>query len=191
MMKIIRIFTIFAAASVFLLQPTFVQADDIVEALKEPGTHLILRHTLAPGTGDPDNFQIGDCSTQRNLNDEGRKQAKQLGDFLKRHNIRFDGVLSSQWCRCLETAELIDMGEVKEFEPLSSTWTRSQEVKVERTNDLKTFLNEDANQTNLLLVTHYINILELTGKTTASGEGLIIRVNHDTVTVIGHFSVTD
>ena len=73
---------------------------------------ILFRHALAPGTGDPRNFQLNDCSTQRNLSEEGRKQAVRIGEELKRRKILITRVLSSQWCRCLETAKLMDVGQI-------------------------------------------------------------------------------
>lgn len=182
---------LFIIAIAFFWQSTYAHANNLIEELNKPGTHLILRHALAPGTGDPDGFQIDECSTQRNLNDEGRLQAKKIGDFLKNNGVSFEYVLSSQWCRCLETASLIDMGEVQELQALNSSWTSSQYTKDRRTAELKSFFNQHGKKTNMLLVTHYINILELTGKTTGSGEGLVLRTINDDISVIGYFELIE
>ena len=84
-------------------------------AEKPFGRVLMLRHALAPGFGDPSNFQLRDCSTQRILDEVGREQSRQIGNAFRKAGLRFEGVYSSQWCRCLETAKLINMGKVKEF----------------------------------------------------------------------------
>ncbi len=75
----------------------------------------MVRHAIAPGNGDPPNFNIGDCSTQRNLDDSGRTQARRIGRWLRSNGIKSARIYSSQWCRCLETAKLIDLGSVQEF----------------------------------------------------------------------------
>ena len=85
------------------------------DALREGRAVLMLRHALAPGTGDPGNFDINDCSTQRNLNDVGREQARAWKPFLADHGITEARVFSSQWCRCMDTATGMNMGEVTEW----------------------------------------------------------------------------
>jgi len=180
-----------SAAFVLVCAAQSVGADSLIEELRKPGTHLILRHTLAPGIGDPSHFQLDDCATQRNLNDEGRKQASQIGRFLKSHDIGFNEVLSSQWCRCLDTGKLIDMGKVKGFEPLNSVWTTTQSVKIRRTNDLRNFLTARGQNQNLLMLTHQVNILALTGKSPASGEGFVIRIQNNEISVIGYFNTSN
>lgn len=81
---------------------------------------VLLRHAIAPGTGDPENFQLDDCSTQRNLSEEGRQQAIAIGKAFQSRNVPVKAVLSSQWCRCLETAELMNVGPVEPFSALNS-----------------------------------------------------------------------
>ena len=85
---------------------------EMTERMKADRHILMIRHAHAPSTGDPANFRIGDCSTQRNLDDRGRKQARAIGDWLRSKSITSARVYSSQWCRCLETAELLEMGSV-------------------------------------------------------------------------------
>ena len=97
------------------------------DALETRGTVIFLRHALAPGFGDPTNFQVDDCATQRNLDLRGREQSKKIGNAFKSLDFATDTVHSSPWCRCLETAQLMDIGRVESFEGLSSflraTWT--------------------------------------------------------------------
>ena len=87
------------------------------QALRSPGHFAIMRHALAPGGGDPDNFQLRDCATQRNLSDDGRDQAKRIGARLRANGVATAKVYSSQWCRCLETARLLGFGEITELPP--------------------------------------------------------------------------
>ena len=106
-------------ALLFIFMPCLVQANDW-DAFDEPGAIAIMRHALAPGTGDPANLTIGDCSTQRNLDDRGRDQARAIGSALRERGIVFDVVLSSQWCRTLETAKLLGLGTVVDAPALNS-----------------------------------------------------------------------
>lgn len=105
-----------------LLLPISVQAanDKALEAMREGGVVLMIRHALAPGIGDPEDFTLGDCTTQRNLNDEGRAQAKVLGEWLRKHGITKVRLYSSQWCRCMETARLMNFGDVTPLPALNS-----------------------------------------------------------------------
>lgn len=80
------------------------------DVLDQPGAIAIMRHALAPGTGDPSDFDVTDCSTQRNLDDRGRAQARAIGKAFRDPDITFDAVLTSQWCRCRETAALLGLG---------------------------------------------------------------------------------
>ena len=79
--------------------------DDLIQSLKEGGKIIFIRHAYAPGGGDPDNFDVNDCSTQRNLNNEGISQSKLIGEFFVKNKIQIDQVLSSEWCRCKDTAK--------------------------------------------------------------------------------------
>ena len=140
------------------------------------GKILFMRHALAPGFGDPDKFILKKCETQRNLNNKGRKQALFLGKKLKSYNIYFDKVYSSQWCRCLETANLLKMGEVIQEKGLNSFFQNY--ISKEKTiNRLKEFLNEILKkEERVLLVTHYVNIMHVTGMGIGSGEILVYDI---------------
>ena len=97
------------------------RAEPLGEAVAAIGADVVLlRHAYAPGFGDPDHFRIGDCRTQRNLDDVGRAQARSIGEYLNSHGFEFDEVLSSQWCRCRDTAEEMRIGEWREFPGLNS-----------------------------------------------------------------------
>ena len=104
-----------------LLVATQVTAGSEIETVKKSisANVIFLRHTLAPGVGDPDDFIKEDCSTQRNLNDEGRVQARLIGDYLKKNNIVFSEILTSEWCRCIDTAKELDLGEWETFSGLN------------------------------------------------------------------------
>lgn len=148
-----------------------------IGVLKKPGHVLMLRHAYAPGTGDPANFAVDDCATQRNLNDRGREQARVWGDRLREAGIVPGRVLSSQWCRCLETARLMDIGAVAEFTPLNSFFERRQDR-----DKLIGALREEmaALPTDgplVVMVTHQVTITAMTGRGVSSGEGWVLKLN--------------
>jgi phosphohistidine phosphatase SixA len=138
---------------------------------------MLLRHALAPGTGDPPSFRIGDCSTQRNLSDEGRLQARDIGDWLRGRGVEHARVHSSQWCRCLETADLLDFGAVSELPALNSFYGRPRD-RAPNLAALQHFLaTQPADGTLLILVTHQVTVTALTGVYPASGEGVLLTLD--------------
>lgn len=145
---------------------------DIWKTLKSGSSFVLLRHALAPGIGDPDRFILGDCSTQRNLSDTGRKQALAIGDKLRDNGILKARVLSSQWCRCLETAELLKLGPVEELPELNSFF-RQYERRDFQTQSLKKWISTQKSNLPLVLVTHQVNITALSGYYPAEGELVI------------------
>jgi len=155
--------------------PLAAGAAEILADLSEPGTVLLLRHALAPGTGDPPGFVLRDCSTQRNLSDAGREQARALGERLRQAGIVQARVYSSRWCRCLDTAELLDLGPVQPLPALDSFFQdRSQGAA--RTQAARDFLDDLPVGLPVILVTHQVNITGLTGQFAASGSGVLARV---------------
>jgi broad specificity phosphatase PhoE len=139
------------------------------------GAHVaLLRHALAPGTGDPAAFVLGDCGTQRNLSDEGRDQAKRIGARFAANGIKQARVFSSQWCRCLETANLLGLGPVEALPSLNSFFQRF-ERRERQTRALEAWLAGQALDQPVVLVTHQVNIAALTGVYPASGELVVIR----------------
>lgn len=137
-----------------------------------------MRHALAPGTGDPADFELEDCTTQRNLSDQGREQARRIGDAFEQRGIQVDQVLTSQWCRCRETAELLDMGPVEDFPAINSFFQdrSSEPAQTRATRDYLAGLTDDLRP---LLVTHQVNISALTGVFPRSGEVIVINVSPD------------
>ncbi len=144
------------------------------QALELPGHVALLRHAIAPGTGDPPAFTLGDCGTQRNLSDEGRDQAMRIGARFAAHGIRKARVLSSQWCRCLETAALLGLGATEELSLLNSFF-ESPERRDVQTEGLKDWLIAEDLAGPTVLVTHQVNITALTGVYPTSGELVVIR----------------
>lgn len=138
------------------------------------GTHIaIMRHATAPGTGDPADFRLGDCSTQRNLSEEGRAQATRIGARFRAKGIETARVFSSQWCRCLETARLLELGPVQEL-PLLNSFFADSEQRDPQTLALKEWLAGQNGPEPLVLVTHQVNITALTGVYPASGEMVVV-----------------
>ena len=168
-------------ALLILFLPVPAQADSW-DAFSEPGAIAIMRHALAPGTGDPANLTIDDCSTQRNLDERGRDQARAIGAALRERGITFDAVLSSQWCRTRETADLLGLGPVKEASPLNSFF-RDFSTRDQQTIATRDLIAETEGR--LMLVTHQVNISALTGRGTRSGEILIIRLTETGADVLG------
>lgn len=152
------------------------------DVLSDPGTIAIMRHALAPGNGDPTNFKVGDCSTQRNLDARGRAQARKTGVEFRVRGIVFDKVLSSQWCRTLETAKLLDSGPVVEAPSLNSFYEDYSTSERQTADTLALLAKLDG---RLMLVTHQVNISALTGQSTRSGEVLLLRSEGGRLEVIG------
>ena len=145
--------------------------------LARPGRVLLLRHANAPGIGDPPGFALGDCRSQRNLDAAGRSQAARLGARLRAAGVARAAVYSSQWCRCLETARLLRLGEVRELPVLNSFFGRPRE-RGRRVAALREFLAAlPADGPPLVLVTHQVVITALSGGYAASGGGVILRLN--------------
>ena len=153
------------------------QTEKLTSLMKGNGYLLMIRHAKAPGFGDPSNIKIGDCSTQRNLNNEGKLQATKTGEVLKQNNIQASAIFSSQWCRCLETAKLLDMGEVKELSSLNSFFEKTQN-KEPNLKALKSFINsQDTNKKLIIMVTHQVTISAISGEYVSSGDGILLKLN--------------
>ncbi|MCF6098758.1 histidine phosphatase family protein [Mesorhizobium muleiense] len=154
-------------------------------ALRSGEAIALLRHAAAPGSGDPPGFRLGDCSTQRNLSEEGRAQARAIGDLFRANGISSAAVHSSQWCRCLDTARLLGIGDVVPLELLNSFFGDSSAAEV-RTAALLAWLRGQRFGGPAVLVTHQVNITGLTGEVPDSGEMIIVRIHEaDPVQVIG------
>jgi phosphohistidine phosphatase SixA len=158
---------------------------DVWAALKEPGTVAVMRHALAPGGGDPPDFELGDCSTQRTLSAAGREQARRIGRAFRENGIAVDRVLTSQWCRCRNTAGELDLGPVEDFPALNSFF-RDRSTRDRQTAEVREVLADAPDDQKLVLVTHQVNITALTDVFPSSGEVVAIEVADDgTVEVLG------
>ena len=143
---------------------------DILASLKEGNKLIFIRHAYAPGGGDPDNFDINDCNTQRNLSESGRQQAKNISNFFIENQINFKRVYSSEWCRCKETAK-IAFGDFETKNFLNSFFSQKfAKNRKKQMNDLNNFVNNYNDDGNLVFVTHYVVISEALNYAPSSGE---------------------
>ena len=174
-MKLIKFFII-----IFISLPSTIKADsniNLINKLKEGGKLIFIRHAIAPGSGDPENFDINECDTQRNLDNNGKTQAKEIGDYLSRNKILIDKIISSEWCRCKETALLaFNKFETKSF--LNSFYSsKFIKNKDEQIKELKMYIKNWKSKKNLVLVTHYVVISEILDYNPSSGEIVISDTN--------------
>ena len=151
--------------------------DKILDSLNEGKKLIFIRHALAPGNGDPDNFLINDCSTQRNLSKKGINQSVKIGDFFKNNKIKIDQVLSSEWCRCKDTAKYA-FENFTIFNALNSFYDEKFAAnETKQINDLKKFIKNWDSDKNLVFVTHYVVISSILNVGSSSGEIIITDKN--------------
>ena len=161
---------------IFICINPSVKADSkqtLINELQKGGKLIFIRHAYAPGGGDPSNFDINNCNTQRNLSDQGREQANKIGSFFKSNNILIDKVYSSEWCRCKETALIA----FNEFETnfflnsfFSSKFAQNKNLQMKK---LKRFIKNWDRKKNIVFVTHYVVISEILNYASSSGEIVI------------------
>ena len=143
-----------------------------------------MRHADAPGAGDPQGYRLDDCSTQRNLSDKGRGQARALGDAFRAHAVPVGKVMSSQWCRCLEMARLMDVGAVEQVAAFNNAFVLSAQRDA-LTRAARAVLSQWTGPGALVVVTHGDNIGLLTGINPAQSEIVIVRSASGKLSVIG------
>ena len=144
-------------------------------ALRAGGHVALMRHADAPGGfGDPPGFKVEDCATQRNLSAKGRADARKIGARLRSEGIALEAILSSPWCRCIDTATLLELGPVK-TEPTFSNVVVLRDQRESLTSGARTVINQWTGSGTLLVVTHGANIQALTGIQPASGEIVVVR----------------
>ena len=183
-MKFLRFFLI-----IFISLTSTVKADlnkKLINQLEDGGKLIFIRHAHAPGSGDPANFNLNDCFTQRNLSEEGKRQAEYIGEFFKKNKIKIDKVLSSEWCRCKETAKIA----FKNFSTnsflnsfYSSKFAKNKDKQVKA---LKEYIKKFKSDKNLVLVTHYVLISEILNYGPSSGE---IVVSNRNLNIIGSLEI--
>ena len=158
---------------------TVTNASDLSDKLQSSEYVLLMRHTCAPGVGDPANYTLSDCKTQRNLSDEGRKQAVAVGNWLKKQGIQTAEVYASAWCRCKDTAELLKLGRVAVEPALASFFDNMEQAKTQN-QKLEQFIATQLKikgKQALILVSHHVNIYEFMGENVASGDMVLAKVD--------------
>ena len=183
-MKFLRFFII-----IFISLTTPIKADlykNLINQLEDGGKLIFIRHAYAPGNGDPTGFNLNDCSTQRNLSEEGRKQAQRIGEFFIKNKIEIDKVLTSEWCRCKETAQIafkkyLTNSFLNSF--YSAKLSKNKDKQVEAFND---YIKNLESKKNLILVTHYVFISEVLNYGPSSGE---IVVSDKNLNIIGSIEI--
>ena len=164
----------------FLFTSQLNASDQAWNIVQEGNKIILIRHSLAPGGGDPAGFKIDDCKTQRNLNRVGINQSKKIGKLFKQNNVPVDQVLSSQWCRCKDTAKYA-FGDFREFTALNSTFQSPYDKNENKQlNELYNYVSKwDGKGKNLVLVTHYSIITAVTNAVPSSGEIVITNKDFD------------
>ena len=183
-MKFLRFFII-----IFISLTTPIKADlykNLINQLKDGEKLIFIRHAYAPGNGDPAGFNLNDCSTQRNLSENGRKQAQRIGEFFNENKIEIDKVLSSEWCRCKETAKIA----FKNYSTnsflnsfYSSKFSKNKDKQVKAFNY---YIKNLESKKNLIFVTHYVFISEVLNYGPSSGE---IVVSNKNLNIIGSIEI--
>ena len=176
-----RIFAFIIFAFTCLMQTSTANATEAAWLkLADGGYTVLMRHARAPGTGDPANFELGKCNTQRNLSARGRQQAQRIGARLAARAIVFDKILTSQWCRTIETAKLVfSRDEIIEFPALNSFY-QDRSTEAEQTAEVIKAIRDYSGFGNQIMVTHQVNITALTGITPREGESIIVGPDPDT-----------
>ena len=177
MRVVMRNVIIFGALVLSMALP--VQANDLAENLRSSSYVLLMRHASAPGVGDPPNYKLDDCKTQRNLDTEGRRQAVVVGDWLRKQGIQSANVFSSIWCRCIETAALLNFNGYR-VEPSLGSFFDEMAKAPESNRALQRFIDQHLKTKGdraLILVTHHVNILEFSGENVASGDMVLVKVD--------------
>ena len=172
-----KILTLIVSICGLLIAP---QAEAVlVDDLKDGQHVLLIRHADAPGYGDPAGYVIGQCSTQRNLGDYGKKQAKAIGSWLNKQGIDKAQMMSSPWCRCSDTAQLMDLGPVK-IEPSLGSFFDDMSLEKKQTKELEQLIKselEKQSKAPIILVTHHVNIRAFMGKNVNQGDMVLVKVN--------------
>ena len=141
--------------------------------LREGGYVVLMRHAATvPGIGDPENFKLGACATQRNLSDRGREDARRIGAAFRERQVPVSEVMSSRWCRCVDTAQLA-FGRVRPETMVDSMFNDDEAARQNKVRALRAYLSAHKEQGNLVLVTHDINIRVLVGESLAQGEMVV------------------
>lgn len=161
---------------------------DQLQGTNPKGYVLLMRHALAPGVGDPENFNVNDCSTQRLLNDEGRQDARDIGQWLQRREVKILRVESSRWCRAKETAQLLNIGKVRPNRNLDSLFQETNlESHPQTANIKKRIINHRNTRGLLVFVGHFVNFQAVAGVSLESSQGVLVRATpQGAIQVVGY-----
>jgi phosphohistidine phosphatase SixA len=173
------IFQRIALFTLGLLSCAFAYASDLSDKLQSADHVLLMRHALAPGVGDPANYTLTDCKTQRNLSTEGRQHAVVVGDWLRRQGVNNAAVYSSTWCRCKDTAQLLGFNGWQ-IEPSLASFFDEMHKGPAQNQQLQSFIAEKLKTKGkqaLILVTHHVNIFEFMGENIGSGDLVLAKVD--------------
>jgi phosphohistidine phosphatase SixA len=164
------------------------QKSDLWSSMRQgTGYVILLRHAqTVPGTGDPPGFKLDDCSTQRNLSEKGKVQATQIGDRFRQQKIPIARVLSSQWCRCLDSAKLMNIGKIEPFPALNSFFD-DPSTETQQTERVRQFILQNQKTSGaIVMVTHQVNITALSGIVPQQGSAVILQAkNENSLEAIG------
>ena len=161
------------------------------QALRKGGYVLLIRHADAPGTFDPPGFQLGVCSTQRNLSEEGRAQSKRLGELFRDKKVAIAQVFSSEWCRCIDTATLaFGADKVQTWPAISSPRGGDEKQRQANLAAVRQRIGSASLKTNMALVTHMFNIQDITGEGATQGEIVVLRAQDKQLRVVGRISAS-
>jgi phosphohistidine phosphatase SixA len=168
-----------------MLPSTAARADEVAAwAALKAGAIVLFRHANAPGTGDPPNMRLDDCSTQRNLDTGGRAQAARIGEAFRARAIPVGAVWTSRWCRARDTASLAFPGLVTD-QPAFDSFFDNRADGPAQTRAALAKLKAWQGPGSLVVTTHQVNITALTDIFPASGEGIVVRVQDGALEVIG------
>ncbi len=164
---------IFLLITLVLVCAPQVRADAIADAARSGGVALLMRHATAPGTFDPDGFRLDQCQTQRNLSDAGRDEARRIGAHLNARGLFPGEVLTSQWCRCRDTATLA-FGAARDWPALNS-FVRNRDSEAQQVAEvLERLAKMKPGDKPLALVTHQVIVTGVSGVYPQSGEVVVV-----------------
>jgi phosphohistidine phosphatase SixA len=170
--------TRFISVIAFMLAGAAAVADDDTgrawSALRSDGYVALIRHASAPGpAGDPADYKLDDCATQRNLSEQGRVEARALGERFRTQQVKVGKVVSSQWCRCRQTAELMNIGPVEDASTFNNAFVLNSAYDALRAGARAT-IGAWRGPGTLVVVTHGQNIFSMLGFHPREGEVVVV-----------------
>ena len=179
-MKLLKLIPLLLVGLLVAVAPTQVMAN-LAQDLSDGRHVLLMRHADAPGYGDPKGYQLNQCATQRNLGEAGKKQSQIIGQWLKSQGISNARIFSSPWCRCLDTAKLLNLGPVINASELGSFFD-DMSLEKEQTRNLEKLIKTQLGiqtKTPIILVTHHVNIQAYTDKVVNVGDMVLVKVDQN------------